>query len=343
MGWEPVIEPWPVAAQLESMLPIQQPSSTSRAGHHELSFTAAEVLEVTASLPAADALASTLDVLSGVKHLASGELHLDDALARAPHPGLAQQSPYWVSNDTGAAATFWLAANAQDAPWSAPDDAFHVAPGQGLAMPVLSSSHDKPGPHLAGDPTTFTSAASPRDSTDSAASASAQSLQLAQSQHVVERQLRSRGGRRQDGSQLRALLYFQLAGHEQPCGPIPLGALSTASQTVEVRPTGSTASAAAAWVRLVAAVQPRRHGGYTLQLHSGLRLHNATDMPLHIGWRSAQQETAVIEELDPDSSMWLPVMPITSGELTLRPAGSEDEELDHSWAEGIRLPPLLQV
>lgn len=27
------------------------------------------------------------------------------------------------------------------------------------------------------------------------------------------------------------------------------------------------------------------------------------------------------QELEPDSSMWLPVMPITSGELTLRPAG----------------------
>lgn len=213
------------------------------------------------------------------------------------------------------------------------DDAFHVAPGQGLAMPVLSSSHDKPGPHLAGDPTTFTSAASPRNSTDSRASASAQSQQLAQSQHVVERQLRNRGSRGQDGIQPRALLYFQLAGHERPCGPIPLGALSTASQTVcgqmhsccnvahclfvisvqstdrggslelkpfslcqvEVRPTGSTASAAAAWVRFVAAVQPRRHGGYTLQLHSGLRLHNATDMPLHIGWRSAQQGPAVIQ------------------------------------------------
>lgn len=163
MGWEPVVEPWAVAAQLESTLPAQQPSSSSRAGHHELSFTAAEVLEVTASLPAADALASTLDVLSGaasclfvlvarlssaccchhctpritptsnarsfsakrplhtgMQQLATGELHLDDALARAPRPGLAQQSPYWVSNETGAAVTFWLAANAQDAAWSAP-------------------------------------------------------------------------------------------------------------------------------------------------------------------------------------------------------------------------------
>lgn len=62
---------------------------------------------------------------------------------------------------------------------------------------------------------------------------------------------------------------------------------------VEVRPTGSRATAA--WVRLVAAVQPRRHGGYTLQLHSGVCLRNATDMPLQIGWQSPQQDTVVIE------------------------------------------------
>lgn len=28
------------------------------------------------------------------------------------------------------------------------------------------------------------------------------------------------------------------------------------------------------------------------------------------------------QELPPDATMWLPVMPITSGELTLRPAGT---------------------
>lgn len=100
-----------------------------------------------------------------------------------------------------------------------------------MAMPVLSSGQDKPGPRLAGDPATFASAATPCNSADSAAPA-APSQQLVQSQHAVERELRSRGSRRRDGSQQRALLYFQLAGHEQPCGPIPLGALSKASQTV---------------------------------------------------------------------------------------------------------------
>lgn len=29
-----------------------------------------------------------------------------------------------------------------------------------------------------------------------------------------------------------------------------------------------------------------------------------------------------VQELQPDASMWLPVMPITNGELTLRPAGT---------------------
>jgi hypothetical protein len=83
------------------------------------------------------------------------------------------------------------------------------------------------------------------------------------------------------------------------------------------------------------------------------------------------------QEVEPSSTAWLPVMPITSGELTLRPAGTlthaaqcahscscdvyaaaagtvrgmtclhcavrDDDEPEHIWAEGIRLPPLLQA
>lgn len=83
------------------------------------------------------------------------------------------------------------------------------------------------------------------------------------------------------------------------------------------------------------------------------------------------------QEVEPSSTAWLPVMPITSGELTLRPAGTvthamhcthscscdvyaaaactvqamtclhcavrDDDEPEHVWAEGIRLPPLLQA
>jgi len=64
---------------------------------------------------------------------------------------------------------------------------------------------------------------------------------------------------------------------------------------VEVRLEGSATAAAPAWVRLVAAVQPRRHGGYTLQLHSGLRLRNGTEMPLQVGWRYAKQDAVVLE------------------------------------------------
>lgn len=55
-----------------------------------------------------------------MQQLAEGELHLDDALARTGRPELVQQSPYWVSNETGAPVAFWLAASLQDAPASAP-------------------------------------------------------------------------------------------------------------------------------------------------------------------------------------------------------------------------------
>lgn len=58
--------------------------------------------------------------IAGVQQLASGELHLDDALARATRPELVQQSPYWVKNETGATVTIWLASGLQAAPASAP-------------------------------------------------------------------------------------------------------------------------------------------------------------------------------------------------------------------------------
>lgn len=114
-------------------------------------------------------------------------------------------------------------------------DAFHVAPGQGLALPVLAGSHEMPGPRLAGDPTTFSATASPRSSLDSTAAASADSgRHVVLRQHAVDSHLQDRRAcsGKQRGSQQRALLYFQLAGHELPCGPIPLERLSTASQTV---------------------------------------------------------------------------------------------------------------
>lgn len=107
-----------------------------------------------------------------------------------------------------------------------------MAPGQGLALPVLSGSHDRPGPRLAGNPTTFSATASPRTSMDSSAAAAAEGRQLVLRQHAVESQLRDHAAGRQRGSQQSTLLYFQLAGHEQPCGPVLLDALSTASQTV---------------------------------------------------------------------------------------------------------------
>lgn len=104
---------------------------------------------------------------------------------------------------------------------------------------------------------------------------------------------------------------------------------------VEVRLTGSATAAAPAWVRLVAAVQARRHGGYTLQLHSGLRLRNGTEAPLQVGWRSPQQDAVVLEvccrydvcagvlacmecglSVSPPGALLVPLMP-SMGDVTL--------------------------
>lgn len=64
-GWEPVLEPWTVTAQLESALPAQQSSSSSQAAHHKLGLEAKEMLDITASLTGADAAALTLSIVSG--------------------------------------------------------------------------------------------------------------------------------------------------------------------------------------------------------------------------------------------------------------------------------------
>ncbi len=51
---------------------------------------------------------------------------------------------------------------------------------------------------------------------------------------------------------------------------------------------------AVSWLRVVAAVQQRRHGGYTVQLHSGLRIRNGSEYPLAVGWRAPSREPVVL-------------------------------------------------
>lgn len=57
---------------------------------------------------------------AGAQQMATGGWHLVDAFAAEARPSAAQQSPYWVSNETGASVAFWLAASAHGAPTSAP-------------------------------------------------------------------------------------------------------------------------------------------------------------------------------------------------------------------------------
>ncbi len=129
----------------------------------------------------------------------------------------------------------------------AADDAFHVAPRQGLALPVLAGHFDQQGPRHAGDPAAFAAAAA-QPAADAGSRNSMECTALvSRKQQLLRRQpggggggsgisgcISGGGGRDggQQGNQQKSLLYFQLAGHAQPCGPISLDGLSTASQTV---------------------------------------------------------------------------------------------------------------
>ena len=77
------------------------------------------------------------------------------------------------------------------------------------------------------------SSATQRLSVDSSAAAAAE-RSLIHRRSALDSQHSDQTAGRQQGSQQRALLFFQLSGHELPCGPIPLEGLSTASQTVQL-------------------------------------------------------------------------------------------------------------
>ena len=112
------------------------------------------------------------------------------------------------------------------------EDAFHVAPRQGVALPALSGQIEADGSHYAGNPASF------------AATASAQppavpfkplvTGRLSTGCTLLGRQASSssRTSSGSAGQQLRTLLFFQLEGHAHPCGPISLKTLATASRTV---------------------------------------------------------------------------------------------------------------
>ena len=101
-----------------------------------------------------------------------------------------------------------------------------------MALPLESGSQEQPGPRMAGDPAILSSATQ-RLSVDSSAAAAAE-RSLIHSRKALDSQQSDQAAGRQQGSQQRTLLFFQLSGHELPCGPIPLEGLSTASQTVQL-------------------------------------------------------------------------------------------------------------
>lgn len=102
-----------------------------------------------------------------------------------------------------------------------------------MALPLESGSQEQPGPRMAGDPAIL-SLATQCLSVDSSAAAAAERSLIHSRSALVSQQSDQTAGRQQ-GSQQRTLLFFQLSGHELPCGPIPLEGLSTASQTVQLR------------------------------------------------------------------------------------------------------------
>lgn len=101
-----------------------------------------------------------------------------------------------------------------------------------MALPLETGSLEQPGPRMAGDPAILSSATQ-RLSVDSSAAAAAEHSLIHRCSTLDSQQSGQAAGRQQ-GSQQRTLLFFQLSGHELPCGPIPLDGLSTASQAVQL-------------------------------------------------------------------------------------------------------------
>ncbi len=147
-------------------------------------------------------------------------------------------------------------------------DALRVRPQQGLALPVLAGAAERQeGWRYARCPADFAAAPSPQQQPSAFAMRSAtaqpsahqkgpserpgeqlQQQSSPEDQQISQAPQRQPSGQRSDeGSagcgdddggvtivvaQRRPLLYFQLDGHNQPCGPVSLDALSSASQTV---------------------------------------------------------------------------------------------------------------
>ncbi len=64
MGWEPVVEPWPVAASLDSR-GLGAGAGGPITAQHRMTVTAHKPLELTASLPTADAAAVCQTIFRG--------------------------------------------------------------------------------------------------------------------------------------------------------------------------------------------------------------------------------------------------------------------------------------
>jgi hypothetical protein len=64
-------------------------------------------------------------------------------------------------------------------------------------------------------------------------------------------------------------------------------------------------------LQVSATVHLRRHGGFTLQLNSGIRIRNGTDIPLIVGWCLSDSRTDILQVIP----LKIPKNPRLSGHL----------------------------
>jgi hypothetical protein len=368
LGWEPLLEPW--RCRLQFAAPSGAPSAQQQ--HQRLSLSSTQGLELTVTQAALEAAALAGGALVAAAAVAEDPSLLDSQLEAAGNSA-AYIAAYWLHNQTGTTLEVWLAANEEQqaggsSPGSSPGSSrggsssaspryasagsvsggsqgpwqparrpeLVVRPGGRVALPVVvASSAQHHGLHVGRPSATrgvllphLPGGRSQQFSLGHSASSSRLIARLDGAPHLLHGQRHSTATLEDSSSglaaaaaalQTRPLLYFRLAEQVDFYGPLHLdrGCFEGCSACPGVLCDMSEA----------------RHGGYTLALHSGVRLRNTTQLALDIGVQTPMglvMEPQALGTLRPGAAMWLPALRSHTGLLCIRPSAASAPALSAS-------------
>ena len=244
LGWEPTLEPWRFGVEFAAPL-----ASAVAGGPHcrRLHLEAQQGMELTVS-----------EATAGAAALAGGALGMVAAVAESPGSLVEQleansaeaafSAAYWLQNLTGSAVEVRLDSpeEARASSGSEPDPPSEprwtaVPPGGRAKLAVLPPGGVHHWSLHTGEPSAAEGVARPR------ARAASQALP-----------------RRQDH---RTLMRFHLKDLGQTCGPVRLDRPASTEHGLSLAPAGGGAAAT-----VVCDVREGRYGGYTVSLHSGVKV-----------------------------------------------------------------------